>query len=97
MCTHLSAESRNDSLPGVGVEVDPKTSSIGGTDVRAKLPKLPNFVDGKDDLVRWLTRFERFAAMSQPEASRYVGEFTECTPAGRALDWATSTGPSFGL
>ena len=28
---------------------------------RAKAPKLPSFVDGKDDLDTYLQRFERFA------------------------------------
>ena len=28
---------------------------------RAKAPKLPSFVDGKDDLDAYLQRFERFA------------------------------------
>ena len=32
--------------------------------VRPKLPRLPAFVDGKDDLDSWLLRFERFASTS---------------------------------
>ena len=30
-------------------------------EVRSKAPKLPSFVDGKDDLDAYLQRFERFA------------------------------------
>ena len=32
---------------------------------RAKAPKLPSFVDGKDDLDAYLQRFERFAATAK--------------------------------
>ena len=32
---------------------------------RAKAPKLPSFVDGKDDLDAYLPRFERFAATAK--------------------------------
>ena len=34
---------------------------------RAKTPKLPSFVDGKDDLDAYLQRFERFAATAKWE------------------------------
>ena len=32
---------------------------------RAKAPKLPSFVDGKDDLDAYLQRFERFATAAK--------------------------------
>lgn len=32
---------------------------------RAKAPKLPSFVDGKDDLDAYLQRFERFATTAK--------------------------------
>ena len=32
---------------------------------RANAPKLPSFVDGKDDLDAYLQRFERFAATAK--------------------------------
>ncbi|XP_073238079.1 uncharacterized protein [Porites lutea] len=37
---------------------------------RAKAPKLPSFVDGKDDLDAYLQRFERFAATATGWASK---------------------------
>ena len=40
------------------------TTSIYAGQVRPKLPRLPAFVDGKDDLDSWLLRFERFANTS---------------------------------
>ncbi|GFO28928.1 hypothetical protein PoB_005543300 [Plakobranchus ocellatus] len=45
------------------VKVDLEASLTGGTEARAKLPKLLTFANGKDDLDSWLTRFERFTAM----------------------------------
>ena len=52
---------------------------------RAKTPKLPSFVDGKDDLDSYLLRFERFAATSGWERT----EWATCLSAlltGKALD-----------
>ena len=40
------------------------TTGIYADQVRPKLPKLPAFVDGKDDLHCRLLRFERFATTS---------------------------------
>ena len=40
------------------------TTGIYAGQVRPKLPRLPAFVDGKDDLDSWLLRFERFANTS---------------------------------
>ena len=37
---------------------------MGFREDRAKAPKLPSFVDGKDDLNPYLQRFERFAQLS---------------------------------
>ena len=34
---------------------------------RAKVPKLPSFVDGKDDVDAYLQRVERFAAATKWE------------------------------
>ena len=46
---------------------------------RAKAPKLPSFVDGKDDLDAYLQRFERFAATAKWEKTGWV-------LSGRALE-----------
>ena len=40
------------------------TTGIYADQVKPKLPRLPAFVDGKDDLDSWLLRFERFANTS---------------------------------
>ncbi|GFN94316.1 Zinc finger protein [Plakobranchus ocellatus] len=57
-----------------------EVSSTGGADAQAKLPKLPNFMDRKDNLDSWLTRFEGFAAMGQWASS------LSALPTRRALD-----------
>ncbi|GFO41014.1 hypothetical protein PoB_006751900 [Plakobranchus ocellatus] len=41
-----------------GVKADPESNPADWADDRAKLSKLPNCVDRKDDLASWLTRFE---------------------------------------
>ena len=41
-----------------------ETSGIYKDQVNPKLPKLPAYMDGKDDLDSWLLRFERFANTS---------------------------------
>ncbi|GFN85106.1 hypothetical protein PoB_001161200 [Plakobranchus ocellatus] len=46
------------------LKVDPESCSIGETESRSILPKLSNFMEGKDDLDSWLTRFERFVEMN---------------------------------
>ena len=38
-----------------------------GENSRFKMPKLPDFVDSKDDLVAWLLRFERFDTSGWPK------------------------------
>ncbi|GFN95590.1 hypothetical protein PoB_002209600 [Plakobranchus ocellatus] len=48
-----------------GVNTDAETKSSGETDTRAKLTKLPNIVDGKDNLDNWLKRLQRFAEKSR--------------------------------
>jgi len=51
----------------------------------SKLPQLPPFVDGKDDLDSWLLRFERFAEANQwPKAS--WSTYLSALVSGRALD-----------
>ena len=39
--------------------------SVGASTARGKSPKLPVFVDGKDELDSYLLRFERFAAVNK--------------------------------
>ena len=41
---------------------------------RAKAPKLPSFVDGKDDLDAYLQRFERFAATAKWEKTGWASK-----------------------
>ena len=51
---------------------------------RAKAPKLPSFVDGKDDLDAYLQRFERFAATAKWEKTGWASKLSALL-SGRAL------------
>ena len=46
---------------------------------RAKAPKLPSFVDGKDDLNAYLQRFERFAETAKWKKKRWMGIEAQCS------------------
>ena len=52
---------------------------------RAKAPKLPSFVDGKDDLDAYLQRFERFAAKAKWEKTGWASKLSALL-SGRALE-----------
>ena len=52
---------------------------------RAKTPKLPSFVDGKDDLDAYLQRFERFATNAKWEKTGWASKLSALLT-GRALD-----------
>ncbi|KAL9963057.1 hypothetical protein ACROYT_G032222 [Oculina patagonica] len=52
---------------------------------RAKTPKLPSFVDGKDDLDAYLQRFERFATNAKWEKNGWATKLSALLT-GRALD-----------
>ena len=52
---------------------------------RAKAPKLPSFVDGKDDLDAYLQRFERFATTAKWEKAGWATKLSALL-SGRALD-----------
>ena len=52
---------------------------------RAKAPKLPSFVDGKDDLDAYLQRFEKFATTAKWETTGWASKLTALL-AGRALE-----------
>ena len=52
---------------------------------RAKAPKLPSFVDGKDDLDAYLQRFERFAARAKWEKTGWASKLSALL-SGRALE-----------
>lgn len=56
-----------------------------GTTSGAKLPKLPTFVNGKDDLDSYLQRFERFAKNNNWDASTWSTSLSALLT-GRALD-----------
>ena len=56
---------------------------IGG--VVAKMPELPKFIDGKDDLDSYLQRFERFARSSKWEQDSW-STLLSALLTGRALD-----------
>ena len=52
---------------------------------RAKTPKLPSFVDRKDDLDAYLQRFERFAATAKWEKTGWASKLSALL-SGRALE-----------
>ena len=52
---------------------------------RAKAPKLPSFVDGKDDLDAYLQRFERFATTAKWEKAGWASKLSALL-SGRALE-----------
>ena len=52
---------------------------------RAKAPKLPSFVDGKDDLDAYLQRFERFATTAKWEKTGWASR-PSALLSGRALE-----------
>ncbi|CAH3022482.1 unnamed protein product [Porites evermanni] len=52
---------------------------------RAKAPKLPSFVDGKDDLDVYLQRFERFATTAKGEKTGWASKLSALL-SGRALE-----------
>ena len=54
-------------------------------DDRAKAPKLPSFVDGKDDLDAYLQRFERFATTAKWEKTGWASKLSALL-SGRALE-----------
>jgi len=53
-------------------------------DDRAKAPKLPSFVDGKDDLDAYLQRFERFAETAKWKKDGWASKLRALL-SGRAL------------
>ena len=60
----------------------------GGPEVRedrAKAPKLPSFVDGKDDLDAYLQRFERFAETAKWKKDGWASKLSALL-SGRALE-----------
>ena len=54
-------------------------------DDRAKAPKLPSFVDGKDDLDAYLQRFERFAKTAKWKKDGWASKLSALL-SGRALE-----------
>ena len=52
---------------------------------RAKAPKLPSFVDGKDDMDAYLQRFERFATTAKWEKTGWASKLSALL-SGRALE-----------
>ena len=61
------------------------TERTGVREDRTKAPKLPSFVDGKDDLDAYLQRFERFATTAKWEKTEWASKLSALLP-GRALE-----------
>ena len=63
-------------------KTDPKTKS---TDVKVKIPKLPSFADGKDNMDSYLKRFERFATNAKWPKEEWATNLSTLLQ-GKALD-----------
>ena len=61
------------------------TTGIYADQITPKLPRLPAFVDGKDDLDSWLLRFERFSNTSGWPKENWC-TFLSALLTGRALE-----------
>ncbi|XP_068731657.1 GRB10-interacting GYF protein 2-like isoform X2 [Montipora capricornis] len=64
---------------------DGHTAERGDREDRAKAPKLPSFVDGKDDLDAYLQRFERFAETAKWKKDGWASKLSALL-SGRALE-----------
>ena len=72
----IEAAKREHELEIAGLAV---ANADGRPDVRedrAKAPKLPSFVDGKDDFDAYLQRFERFAATAKWEKTGWASKLS---------------------
>jgi hypothetical protein len=86
----LEAERNQIAMKQLELEQSSTTSSVSGqggvnASSGAKLPKLPEFVDGKDDLDSYLQRFERFAKGNQWKENTWATSLSALLT-GRALD-----------
>ena len=63
-------------------KVDPKLASC---EIKAKLPKLPSFCDGKDNMDAYLKRFERFAKNAKWPAEEWATNLSTLLQ-GKALE-----------
>ena len=64
---------------------DGRTTQRGDREDRAKAPKLPSFVDGKDDLDAYLQRFERFVETAKWKKDGWASKLSALL-SGRALE-----------
>ena len=71
-------------LARLGQEHNPAVQ-VPNREDRAKTPKLPSFVDGRDDLDAYLQRFERFATNANWEKTCWATKLSALL-SGRALD-----------
>ena len=62
-----------------------KDKGVVSSDIKAKLPKLPAFCDGKDNMDAYLKRFERFAVNAKWPAEEWATNLSTLLQ-GKALD-----------
>ena len=62
-----------------------KDAIASGSEVKAKLPKLPAFCDGKDNMDAYLKRFEKFAANANWPVEKWATNLSALLQ-GKALD-----------
>jgi len=54
------------------MEIEARDNATNGGGSRAKTPRLPAFVDGKDDIDAYIERFDRFAASQKWERETWA-------------------------
>ena len=72
----IEAAKREDELEIARLAVENAEGRPEVREDRAKAPKLPSFVDGKDDLDAYLQRFERFAATAKWEKTGWASKLS---------------------
>ena len=67
------------------INADKKKDISASSEIKAKLPKLPSFCDGKDNMDAYLKRFERFAKNAKWPAEEWATNLSTLLQ-GKALD-----------
>ena len=81
----IEAAKREHELEIARLAVENADGRLEVREDRAKAPKLPSFVDGKDDLDAYLQRFERFAVTAKWEKTGWASKLSALL-SGRALE-----------
>ena len=83
---HLKIELAEKEIELAKIKADSKTDTkLKSIDIKAKLPKLPPFSDGKDNMDAYLKRFERFATSAEWPKKEWATNLSALLQ-GKALD-----------